>query len=621
MAAVWTRLVWGVVSCFFACTAPAVTRGAESLPRSVLFLDHNDPGEPFGQGMSAAFRTTISASGREHIAIYAETLDLIRYSGPRYEEIVKTYLREKYRDVPIGVIVAPGTAALRFILHVRAEMWPKAPVIFVSNPEAAAEAGNFPDVTGLVRRQPLQASVNTAQALVPGLKSIALVGDVPRQDYQRAHFKEEIAALAGVEIIDLTGLRMAELLQRVAALPDRTVIYFTTLTYDGDRPTYVSRDALVTIAKVAKQPIIADLETHVGYGSVGGLVADPSAIGRALARLALRILDGESVSNIPVGNGDFVRPIFDARQLQRWGISESNLPKDSEIRFRQPTAWEQYHWQIMLIAGALLLQTGLIIGLIYEHRRRQIAEADSLQRVNELARMNRFATAGELSASIAHEIRQPLTAISISGQAALSWPKRQVPNLDEARNALETVITESHHADDVINSVRAMFKHESTARSEVNLNELIQQVIAVTARPIRSNNIVLETHLADDVPPLVMADPVQLQQVILNLVMNAVEAMSHAGHEMRILALRTEVAGTVLLRVVDSGPRVDPEVVKKMFQPFFTTKSSGMGMGLSICQTIVETHGGQLTAAPNNPHGMEFQIILPLHQDAASKPH
>jgi signal transduction histidine kinase len=163
-----------------------------------------------------------------------------------------------------------------------------------------------------------------------------------------------------------------------------------------------------------------------------------------------------------------------------------------------------------------------------------------------------------------------------------------------------------------------MFKHESTARSEVNLNELIQQVIAVTARPMEANNILLETNFTDDVPPRVAADPVQLQQVILNLVMNAVEAMSHSGHEGRILRLQTEVdrsARTVLVKVVDSGPRVDPEVVKKMFQPFFTTKSSGMGMGLSICKTIVEAHRGQLTAAPSNPHGMEFQIILPLHQD------
>jgi signal transduction histidine kinase len=584
-------------------------------------LDHNGPSEAFGQGMSAAFHTAISTGSREHVAVYAETLDLIRSSSPQYKEILTTYLREKYRGIPIGVIVAPGTAALRFMVPVRAEIWPEVSAIFVANPATAAELGRLPGLTGLVREQPLEASARTARALMPGLTSLALVGDVPRQDYQRARFKEQIAAFDGLKIIDLTGLPMAELLQRVATLPEGTVIYFTTLTFDGDRPAYVSRDALVALAQIAKRPIIVDLETHVGYGSVGGVVADPAAIGRDLARLALRILDGESPSEIPVVTGDFVRPIFDARQLQRWGISESNLPKGSEIRFRQPTAWEQYRWQIMLIAAALLLQTALIVGLVYEHRRRQIAEADSLQRVNDLARMNRFATAGELSASIAHEIRQPLTTISLNGQAALSFLKRRIRNIDELRRAVETVIAESHHADEIIKSVRAMFKHESTARSEVNLNQLIQQVIALTARSINSNKIVLKTHLADDVPPVVTADPIQLQQVILNLVMNAVEAMSHSRRRIRSLTLRTEVdpAGTASVRVTDSGPPVDPEVVKKMFQPFFTTKAGGMGMGLSICQTIVEAHGGRLIAAANNPHGMEFQITLPLHQRQSSE--
>jgi len=122
--------------------------------------------------------------------------------------------------------------------------------------------------------------------------------------------------------------------------------------------------------------------------------------------------------------------------------------------------------------------------------------------------------------------------------------------------------------------------------------------------------------LTDDALALVMADPIQLQQVILNLVMNAVEAMSHSGDEQRVLRIRTQPgpAETVVVGVMDSGPRVDPEVVKKMFQPFFTTKTSGMGMGLSICKTIVEAHRGQLTASANNPHGMEFQITLPLYQ-------
>jgi signal transduction histidine kinase len=338
--------------------------------------------------------------------------------------------------------------------------------------------------------------------------------------------------------------------------------------------------------------------------------------GNEAAKLLLQVLanpqsGGPTLIEVPTQHST----MFDWRQMQRWGISESSLPPGSEIQFRDLSVWDQYRTPIVAVIAALLLQTALITWLVYEHRRRQIAEAQSLQRVNELARMNRFATAGELSASIAHEVRQPLSAISISGEAGLRWLKRDNPNLDEVRKALEAVIEESYHADHVLQSVRAMFKQESTSLAEVNVNELIQQVITVAKGPIDSNNIVLETNLTDDVPPIVMADPVQLQQVILNLVMNAVEAMSHSG-EMRLLWLRTEPgpARTVVVRVVDSGPRVDPEVVSKMFQPFFTTKSSGMGMGLAICKTIIEAHGGQLTASAHNPHGMEFQISLPLHQ-------
>jgi signal transduction histidine kinase len=242
-----------------------------------------------------------------------------------------------------------------------------------------------------------------------------------------------------------------------------------------------------------------------------------------------------------------------------------------------------------------------------------MAEAESLQRVHELARMNRFATAGELSASIAHEIRQPLASIASAGGAGLNWLKKTVPDLDEVRIALQKVVNESHRADDVIKSVRTMFRNESPICERVNLNELIQQVITSTARPISSNNIVLDTDLTA-VPPFVMANPVQLQQVILNLVMNAVEALGQPGHWARVLRLTTQTgpAGMVLVRVVDTGPSTDPKVAEQMFQPFFTTKSGGMGMGLSICKTIIEAHGGSLTAVPSKPHGMEFRIVLPL---------
>ena len=149
-------------------------------------------------------------------------------------------------------------------------------------------------------------------------------------------------------------------------------------------------------------------------------------------------------------------------------------------------------------------------------------------------------------------------------------------------------------------------------RTRVNLNELIQQVTTITAGSIKSNNIILNVRSANSQPPWVMGDPIQLQQVILNLVMNAVEAISHSEDGGRTLLLTTRVnPDAILLTVANSGSPVDPEVVEKMFQPFFTTKPSGMGMGLAICKTIIEAHGGSLTAKPRAHGGMEFQVTLP----------
>jgi signal transduction histidine kinase len=489
------------------------------------------------------------------------------------------------------------------------------PAIFVANPEAAAEAQIRPGVTGLVRRQPLRNSVNAVRALVPSVRRIALVGDVPRREYQRARFKEEIPSLAaGVEIIDLTGLRMVELRGRVAALPADTVIYFTTLTFDGDQPAFISRDALAAVSEVANSPIIVDLETHVGYGSVGGLVADPSAIGRALARLALRIIGGESASNIPVVTGDFVRPIFDWRQLQRWGISERRLPPGSEIRFRQPTAWEQYQWQIMLIAVALLSQTGLIIGLFQEHRRRRMAEVEARHRMAELAHMNRAATAGELSASIAHELNQPLTAITANSSAALRWLASATPDLNEARAALKSVVDEGHRASRLIGDIRAMYRKDDQRTTPLDVNELIRDVVALLQDELKSREVEIQTELSPAIPQ-VTGSRVQLQQVILNLIMNAAEAMDAVTDRPRTLRIKTEREkdNGVLITLQDSGPGIDPESTDRIFNAFFTTKPHGMGMGLSICRSIVEAHGGRLWTSAGMDQGAVFHIALPPH--------
>ena len=370
------HFIWRLATLLMVGLATSASFAREPLPRSVLYLDENDPGLPFAFGISAAFRAALNAGSAEQIAVYVEHLDLVRSSGQRYEEILKTYLREKYRDRPVGVIVTIGPAALTFMLRARSELWPDVPAIFASvDPETAARAQIPSGVTGLVRRQTLRDSVNVARALMPNLKRIALVGDrLERQNFRR-HFEEEIPSLtAEVEIVDLTGLPMAELRKRVASLPEDTVIYFTTLTFDGDRPAYISRDALVSVAEVANRPIVVDLDNNVGYGSVGGLVADPGPIGRNAARLALRILDGESVSNIPVVTGNFVSPVFDWRELQRWNVSEDRLPPGSEVRFRQPGLWEQYKWYVLAAAAVVVIEAAFIVALLVNRRRLQASE-------------------------------------------------------------------------------------------------------------------------------------------------------------------------------------------------------------------------------------------------------
>ena len=603
-----------LIAALLVCAAPAVALCAESLPRSVLYLDENDPGLPFAIGISAAFRATVNAGGADRVAVFAENLDLVRSSGPRHETTLKTYLREKYRDRPVGVVVTVGPAALQFMLRSRAELWPEMAVVFASvDPETVARAQLPEGWTGLVRRQTLRDSVDIARRLMPNLQRLALVGDVLERQNFRRHFKEEIPTLAGeVEIIDLTGLRMAKLRARVAALPEDTVIYFTTLTFDGDRPAYTSRDALVAVAEVANRPIIVDLESNVGFGSLGGLVAEPSSIGREAALLALRILNGESVANNPVTAGNFVRPVFDWRQLQRWGIGRNSAPPNSELRFRQASAWEQYHWEIVLIALALVLQSGLIVGLFQEHRRRRRAEREASRSMAELVQVSRIATAGEMSASIAHEINQPLAAIVANGNAGLRWLANATPDIGEVSAALKRIVSEGHRASEVIGSIRAMFKKDDQATHLLDVNALIREILRLARGQIDLDHVSLYTQFIDRLP-LVTGNRVQLQQVLLNLIANAIEAMSSVTDRPRVLRITTETHNPpgVVVSVADSGTGIDPQNSARIFDAFFTTKSSGMGMGLSICRSIVEAHGGRLSAAAAHPHGTVFQIFLP----------
>jgi C4-dicarboxylate-specific signal transduction histidine kinase len=232
--------------------------------------------------------------------------------------------------------------------------------------------------------------------------------------------------------------------------------------------------------------------------------------------------------------------------------------------------------------------------------------------------VNRLTTAGQLSASIAHEVNQPLAGIVAHAAAGLRWLTGTVPNLEEGRAAFKKIMDAGHHAAEVIDHIRAFFRKDSEQNAPLDVNGLIRQVLGLLAGHLKDHRVTVETALTGGLAP-VLGDRVQLQQVVLNLVMNAVEAMDLVTDRPRLLRVVSEpYEGLgVLVRVEDSGPGIDPGDANRMFKPFFTTKAKGMGMGLAICRGIAEAHHGKLWASPGARFGTVFQLVLPAAEQQA----
>jgi C4-dicarboxylate-specific signal transduction histidine kinase len=229
----------------------------------------------------------------------------------------------------------------------------------------------------------------------------------------------------------------------------------------------------------------------------------------------------------------------------------------------------------------------------------------------ELARVSRLTTMGELAASIAHEVNQPLTAVTNNGSACLRLLANRSLEPEVLRRALEEIVADGTRASAVIARIRGFIKKAPVEKTELDLNEVIQEVLALAGHELHKNQVLVEYQLSNTLP-LVRTDRIQVQQVLLNLIMNSIEAMTGAANQSRVLAVESRVdeSGDVLVAVRDSGPGLGSEG-DRLFTPFFTTKANGMGMGLPISRSLIESHGGRLWATTNSPHGAVFSFTLP----------
>jgi len=289
--------------------------------------------------------------------------------------------------------------------------------------------------------------------------------------------------------------------------------------------------------------------------------------------------------------------------------------------------WELEHQLLMpngsiktvhVVARAVRDESSRIefVGAIVDVSAAKRAEQQLRQAQAELAHMSRVMTLGELTASIAHEVNQPIAAMVINAEAASRWLGAEPPNLDKVREVLGHIVKDGMRASDVIHRIRAIVKKAPPRMARVDVNEAVRDVITLTRSELLRNGVSLQIQLATGLP-LIEGDRIQLQQVILNLILNAVEAMSgidEGARETRI-STRREASKGVLVTVRDFGPGLDPQSADRLFEAFYTTKPDGLGMGLAICRSIIEAHGGRLWATANEPRGAVFQFTLPLERD------
>jgi PAS domain S-box-containing protein len=260
-------------------------------------------------------------------------------------------------------------------------------------------------------------------------------------------------------------------------------------------------------------------------------------------------------------------------------------------------------------------------GFVRDITERRAAEASARRQREmemELAHANRVATMGQLAASIAHEVNQPVGAAVTNAYAALRWLGAAPPNTDEVRHALTRIVTNGNRATDVLSRIRAFIKKAPPRQESVDVNEAVVEVVALTRSEAKKNKVAVQMQLAEGLP-VVQADRIQLQQILLNLIVNAIESMcsSDAGSRRLLICTAKSELNDVSVEVQDSGPGFPAASAEQIFQAFYTTKAAGLGMGLSICRSIVEAHGGQLRAAPGDPTGAIFTFTLPVRSNGA----
>ena len=343
-------------------------------------------------------------------------------------------------------------------------------------------------------------------------------------------------------------------------------------------------------------------------------------LGRRTADSAYQILNGASPSDLRVPPQLPGQPIFDWRELERWGIDESRLPPGSLVRYRRPSLWSEYKAEVLSAAGALLIQALLIIGLLFERRARRRAEIDSRRNLALAADTSRRETMSVLSGSMAHELGQPLSAMMNNAEALQMMLIANHATPETIGEVVSDIHASGIRAAEIIRRHRTMLRSRQLEKKLVDLQAVVQDTLALVAHDMGERQVEVAVTLPSK-SCVINGDPVLLQQVLVNLVMNAMDAMAENPPDRRHITISSEVRGAdVEVAVRDTGSGLPEDLIGKLFTPFVTTKPHGLGIGLVIARTIAEAHGGGIVARNNPEGGATFTLTLRLSEVRGTSP-
>lgn len=574
------------------------------------------------QNMLDGFNESFIQPLDKPISIVSEYLDIGRTDNEAYGRSIVEMYNQKYKESGIDLIIAVGPGILPFLKKADLKMLKNAPLILVDIYTSPADSvTNASQINGMpmyLKYNYFTKSFKKICELFPDQRTVYCVnGDGILDNYYFSILKDSQQNNSGTHnFINITGLSIDSTLNTIADLPEESVVVVVSYSEDINGLAFTTPEVANLIARISKVPVFilgGDSFPKDG-GVIGGYVISYINVGKEFGKAANQILRGADPKSIIADLPGFYQYIFDWRELKKWNLLDSKaIPSQSTILNQEHSFFYKYKWYILGLALFMVTQTLIIIYLVraFKIQKRvklQILENQAMY--NKIVREDRLSKMTVLTASLSHELNQPLTAILSCAQAGIRFLDSEKLDKEQAKEIFKNIIEDDKRAGGIISGVRALMKLEIREKENVSVNTLVNETLDIMRNEISRHGIRIITKLENN-PIYVFADKIQLQQVLLNFLRNSIDAMENNNPNNKEIELSMKlVRDSVTLSIRDSGPGIDKNMLKKIFEPFVTTGNTGFGIGLALSRTIIENHQGEIWAENLPDGGAEFSFRL-----------